>query len=91
MVGPTTYSYMPRNEMKSQGAIKLLHFPFTLGCPTIIMPQFDPAKFCAHIERFKITIALVVPPVLVALARHPGALCDLGRPVSYLCPCGSGR
>jgi 4-coumarate--CoA ligase len=36
------------------------------------MSRFDPVQFCANIERYKINIALVVPPVLVVLARHPG-------------------
>ncbi|KAG6920170.1 hypothetical protein DXG01_004938 [Tephrocybe rancida] len=53
------------------GAVKLLHFPFICGVPVVIMPRFDPTRFCAHIERFKITTALIVPPVLVVLARHP--------------------
>ncbi|KAF9526656.1 AMP binding protein [Crepidotus variabilis] len=53
------------------GAIKLLHFPFATGTPVYIMPRFDPVDFCAYIEKYKITAALVVPPVLVVLARHP--------------------
>lgn len=36
------------------------------------MQRFDPVQFCANIERYKITCSLVVPPVLVVLARHPG-------------------
>lgn len=36
------------------------------------MSRFDPVQFCANIEKYKITIALIVPPVLVVLARHPG-------------------
>lgn len=36
------------------------------------MTRFDPVQFCANIERYKVNRALVVPPVLVVLARHPG-------------------
>ncbi|XP_006461225.1 acyl-CoA synthetase [Agaricus bisporus var. bisporus H97] len=53
------------------GAVKILHYPFTQGTPTVIMSKFDPVQFCAAIEKYKINIALVVPPVLVVLARHP--------------------
>ncbi|KAJ6576829.1 AMP binding protein [Mycena sp. CBHHK59/15] len=53
------------------GAAKLLHFPFTCGCPVIIQTRFEPVQFCAIIEKFRISTALVVPPVLVVLARHP--------------------
>lgn len=54
------------------GAVKLLHWPFTLGVPVAIMSHFDPENFCAYVQRYKATISLVVPPVLVVLARHPG-------------------
>ncbi|RDB25422.1 4-coumarate--CoA ligase-like 7 [Hypsizygus marmoreus] len=53
------------------GAVKLVHFPWTRGAPVVIQARFDPEKFCASIERYKITMALIVPPVLVVLARHP--------------------
>ncbi|KAJ7717822.1 AMP binding protein [Mycena maculata] len=53
------------------GVAKLLHFPFTCGCPVIIQTRFDPVQFCAVIEKYKVTISLVVPPVLVVLSRHP--------------------
>jgi acyl-coenzyme A synthetase/AMP-(fatty) acid ligase len=49
-----------------------VHFPFSQGCPVIIQTKFEPDKFCAVIQRFRVTHALVVPPVLVVLARHPG-------------------
>ncbi|KAJ7350441.1 AMP binding protein [Mycena albidolilacea] len=52
------------------GAAKLVHFPFSQGCPVIIQTKFEPDKFCAVIQRFRVTHALVVPPVLVVLARH---------------------
>ncbi|KAF9447183.1 AMP binding protein [Macrolepiota fuliginosa MF-IS2] len=53
------------------GAVKLLHFPFTHGTPIVVMPRFDPIQFCANIERYGVNMALVVPPVIVLLARHP--------------------
>ncbi|TFK44864.1 AMP binding protein [Crucibulum laeve] len=53
------------------GAVKLLQFPFASGIPVIIMTRFDPVQFCANIERYKITVSFIVPPVLVVLSRHP--------------------
>lgn len=54
------------------GAVNLLHYTFRNGASVVIMQRFDPVQFCANIERYKINRALVVPPVLVVLARHPG-------------------
>ncbi|KAF8633434.1 hypothetical protein AX17_004604 [Amanita inopinata Kibby_2008] len=53
------------------GAVKLLHFPLSCGVPVVIQTRFDPVEFCANIERYKITISMIVPPVLVVIARHP--------------------
>ncbi|KAF9228386.1 AMP binding protein [Gyrodon lividus] len=52
------------------GAIKLLHFPLSLGTPTVITSGFDPVRFCEAVERYKATVVLVVPPMLVVFARH---------------------
>jgi acyl-CoA synthetase (AMP-forming)/AMP-acid ligase II len=65
------------------GAVKLLHFPSICGIPVVIQARFDPVQFCANIERYRITSSLIVPPVLVALARHPGtrsSLCSQSMP-----------
>jgi 4-coumarate--CoA ligase len=35
------------------------------------MPRFDLVKFCEAIQKYKVTLAHVVPPVLVLLAKHP--------------------
>ncbi|KAF5345339.1 hypothetical protein D9758_008423 [Tetrapyrgos nigripes] len=53
------------------GAVKLLFFPLLCGVPCVIMPRFDPELFCANIEKYKISVALIVPPVLVVLTRFP--------------------
>lgn len=54
------------------GVVKLLHFPLHSGTAVVVMPRFDPIAFCTHIEKYKVTIALVVPPMLLVIARHPG-------------------
>ncbi|EIN06725.1 acetyl-CoA synthetase-like protein [Punctularia strigosozonata HHB-11173 SS5] len=53
------------------GAVKLLHWPYTTGLPVVIMPRFDIVKFVSLIERWRCTISLIVPPILLALVHHP--------------------
>ncbi|KAF8908005.1 AMP binding protein [Mucidula mucida] len=53
------------------GAVKLIFFSLRAGLPTVIMQRFEPEQYCANVERYKITFSLIVPPVLVVLARHP--------------------
>ena len=56
------------------GAVNLIHYPFAIGLPVYIMPRFDAVQFCTNIQKYQITVSLVVPPVLVFLSRHPGTL-----------------
>lgn len=35
------------------------------------MPKFDLEKFCSHIEKFRITFAYVVPPIILLLGKSP--------------------
>ncbi|XHG06992.1 hypothetical protein AWENTII_010162 [Aspergillus wentii] len=39
--------------------------------PVYIMPKFDFIKVLEYIEKFRITDLILVPPVVVALAKHP--------------------
>jgi 4-coumarate--CoA ligase len=54
------------------GLVKLVFNPFYRGAPQVIMSHFDPDAFCANVERYKVTVSLIVPPILVLLANHPG-------------------
>ncbi len=42
-----------------------------LGIPVYIMPKFDFLQLLSHVQRFKITELSLVPPIVVALAKHP--------------------
>ncbi|KAJ3857742.1 AMP binding protein [Lentinula lateritia] len=53
------------------GAVSGLLFPIFCGTTTVIMPRFDLIDFCVAVERYRITAVLVVPPVMLAIARHP--------------------
>lgn len=54
------------------GAVKLIFYPFYCGFPVVILPKFDPEQFCRSIERYKVTVAFVVPPIILVLVHHPG-------------------
>lgn len=49
----------------------LIPFAIMVGCPVVIMPQFEPEAFCRYIEEYKVTVSLVVPPVCLAIVHHP--------------------
>lgn len=53
----------------------LLPFALMVGSPVVIMPQFEPEAFCRNIEKYKVTISLIVPPVCLAIVHHPGMNC----------------
>lgn len=57
------------------GAVTLLPFTLMVGSPVVIMPQFDPEGFCRNIEKYKVTISFIVPPVCLAVVHHPGTSC----------------
>ncbi|KAL1969436.1 hypothetical protein VTN77DRAFT_8874 [Rasamsonia byssochlamydoides] len=39
--------------------------------PVYVQPRFDFLKVLEYIERFRITTLIIVPPIVVALAKHP--------------------
>lgn len=41
--------------------------------PVYIMPKFDFLKMLAYVEKYRITALPCVPPIIVALAKHPAA------------------
>ncbi|PWZ00057.1 acetyl-CoA synthetase-like protein [Testicularia cyperi] len=53
------------------GLIKLMHHPFYLGMKIVILPKFGLDLFCEKIQQYQATAALVVPPVLLQLAKSP--------------------
>jgi 4-coumarate--CoA ligase len=42
-----------------------------VGFSLVVMPKFELDKFLQIIQDFRITFIYLVPPVLVALAKHP--------------------
>lgn len=44
---------------------------FLHGFRVVVVPRFDINVFCAAVQRFHANMSVVVPPILLALARHP--------------------
>lgn len=53
------------------GIAVLMLAPLHRGVTTYIMQKFELQEFCKTVEREKITIAYIVPPVALALAKAP--------------------
>ncbi|KAF2177144.1 phenylacetyl-CoA ligase [Zopfia rhizophila CBS 207.26] len=53
------------------GIAVLILAPLHRGVTTYIMQRFDLGTFCSAIEQERITIAYIVPPIALALAKSP--------------------
>lgn len=51
----------------------VLLYHLRLGVPQVVVSRFDPEIFCASIEKYRVTVAGIVPPILVTLLHHPAA------------------
>ncbi|KAG0254574.1 hypothetical protein BG011_005650 [Mortierella polycephala] len=56
------------------GLMNCLHISLVTGTETIIMPKFDLPTFLQNIQKYKVTNTFIVPPVALALAKHPMVL-----------------
>lgn len=48
-----------------------LNIALSYGCEVVTMPQFDLLKFLTLCQAKQATQAQLVPPILIALAKHP--------------------
>lgn len=53
------------------GMVIIMSISLHLGAKIVSMPRFDLAQFLELIEKHKVTAAYVVPPIILALAKHP--------------------
>ena len=53
------------------GLVVLMNLPLYRGGTVVTMPRFDLAEFLRVVQDYRITRALVVPPIVLALAKHP--------------------
>lgn len=42
-----------------------------MGTPVLVMPKYELKQLCQLVERHKVTILMLVPPIALALARDP--------------------
>ncbi|HYB31277.1 MAG TPA: 4-coumarate--CoA ligase family protein [Solirubrobacteraceae bacterium] len=53
------------------GLVVIMNIPLFRGATVVTMPRFDLAEFLRVIQDYRITRAWVVPPIVLAMARHP--------------------
>ncbi len=53
------------------GQVVLMNFPLYFGGLCVTMPRFDLAEFLRLIQAHRLTHVYVVPPIVLALAKHP--------------------
>ncbi|MBS1879781.1 MAG: AMP-binding protein, partial [Actinobacteria bacterium] len=53
------------------GMTVIMNLGLRAGATIVTMPRFDLAEFLALIERHRVTVGFVVPPIALALAKHP--------------------
>jgi acyl-CoA synthetase (AMP-forming)/AMP-acid ligase II len=53
------------------GMSVIMNFGLYAGATTVVLPHFDLEEFLGVIEKYKVTMAHIVPPIVLALAKHP--------------------
>ncbi|RUS20226.1 hypothetical protein BC937DRAFT_95664 [Endogone sp. FLAS-F59071] len=48
-----------------------INYSYYKGTPVVVMPRFDFETFLQHLQNYKVTIAMIVPPIALALAKSP--------------------
>lgn len=59
--------FLPLSHM--YGLALLVHHALVSGVPVVVLPRFEEKAVLSAVERFKVTWALVVPPVLIILLQ----------------------
>ena len=71
------------------GFVVTLGTALAAGARVVTMPRFEPEAFLAAVERHRVTMLIVPPPVMRLLARHPGDLSSVELIVSGGAPLGA--
>jgi len=53
------------------GLLVIMNIPLYRGATVVTIPRFDLAEFLRVIQDYRITRAWVVPPIVLAMAKHP--------------------
>ena len=72
MVNPQTILFLVQlAKLSALGIAALIFVPIYKGVTMHIMQRFDLEQFLSSIQTYKVTIAYVVPPIVLLLAKHP--------------------
>jgi acyl-CoA synthetase (AMP-forming)/AMP-acid ligase II len=63
------------------GLAVIMNLSLRAGATVVLMPRFDFAEYLANLERYEVTVAHVVPPIVLAIAKQPAVE---GRDLSRL-------
>ena len=53
------------------GMVVVMNLTFCKGATVVVMPRFDLEQCLASLEKYRVTYAFVVPPIVLAFARSP--------------------
>ncbi|HKI99671.1 MAG TPA: AMP-binding protein [bacterium] len=53
------------------GMVVLMSYALLHGATVVTLPRFDLEQFLATLQKHRVTFASLVPPIVVALAKHP--------------------
>lgn len=53
------------------GLVVILNFGLRMGTTIVTLPRFEPESFLRVLQDWRVEIAHIVPPMAVALAKHP--------------------
>jgi acyl-CoA synthetase (AMP-forming)/AMP-acid ligase II len=53
------------------GMSVIMNFGLYAGATTVVVPRFDLEEFLGVVQKYKVTMAHIVPPIMLALAKHP--------------------
>jgi acyl-CoA synthetase (AMP-forming)/AMP-acid ligase II len=53
------------------GMVVIMNLSLYVGATVVTMPRFDLEQFLETVEKYRVTFAYLVPPIVLALAKHP--------------------
>ena len=53
------------------GMVVIMKLALGNGATVVSMPRFDMEQFLSALQKYKVTVAPLVPPIVLGLARHP--------------------
>jgi acyl-CoA synthetase (AMP-forming)/AMP-acid ligase II len=54
------------------GMVVIMKLGLCQGATIVTMPRFDMQEFLSTLQKYKVTIAPIVPPIVLGMAKHPG-------------------